>query len=157
MSEAIKWNDSLSLGLEVIDEQHKKLLKIVNEVIGCFDRDDRDHFLKIKFSELREYTVIHFHDEEDYMVKIQYDKITEHKKQHDDLKKQVKSYQASFFHHESITKDQLIEFFRNWLLEHILNHDMSIKTFLVQKEEDDIPADEKEKNSDDETKDDSPK
>jgi len=130
----LQWNDSLSIGVDSIDSQHKELIRIVNELITCIDSGNiESNAIKI-MHELKEYTVLHFVDEEKYMNSIKYNKINEHRAAHNQLKHSVSFFQSSLYHHECFDKEKSITFIKHWLLDHVLGEDMKIKEFILQNE-----------------------
>lgn len=124
---SIQWVESLSLGVDSIDTEHKKLIKIANAIVEIAKQgDSRDRIIKA-FSILREYTVAHFDNEEAYMHSIQYHELGAHRQEHAELKRRVKEYQAMLYHAENISDKEILSFLKGWLVEHVLGSDMKIK------------------------------
>ena len=84
----IQWKESYRLGIEEIDEQHKKLFEIANRAYELlkndFVTDKYDRIVDI-IEELKDYAVYHFSFEEKYMASIKYRKLFSHKVIHDDF------------------------------------------------------------------------
>ncbi len=82
----IEWSDALSVGVQEIDDQHKGLAAMVNEmsegIKGGWGKEARDEVL----TRLVEYTKVHFATEESLMSISNYPGISTHKKQHDQRK-----------------------------------------------------------------------
>jgi len=129
----LEWNDSLSLGIEAIDAEHKKLLALSNALIASVKSDDRDTVRKC-FHELREYTVVHFLNEEKYMEQIRYPELSRHKLEHLELKSRVKQYQEGLFHRAKIDPKDVQEFIKHWLIDHVVYADMNIKIYRDRKQ-----------------------
>ncbi|MGI1690473.1 bacteriohemerythrin [Thermoanaerobacter uzonensis] len=85
----MKWTESLSVENELIDSQHKELIKKVNDVLeACNQKKGKEKIEEVmKF--LKDYTIEHFSAEEDLMKKYQYPSYEEHKKIHEDFIKKV--------------------------------------------------------------------
>lgn len=128
----IEWNEGLSLGLEKIDRQHKHLIDLANSLLAATHRMATAEIHKI-FHQFREYTVYHFNEEEEYMKSIKYPKLEDHQRQHIDLKNQVKQFQDTIYRHGTIPEEEILEFLRNWLINHIIQSDLAIKDFLAKK------------------------
>ncbi|TIH12326.1 hypothetical protein D0S45_18490 [Marinifilum sp. JC120] len=128
----IEWHDGLNLGIKEIDEQHKALIGMVNEVLEAFEKGEEDASIDSLLSKLKEYTVYHFNAEEQYMEKIGYPQISEHRQKHASLKNSVKSLQAARFHQEQISAQDIKELLTKWLVEHILRVDYHIVEFVKQ-------------------------
>lgn len=118
--------DGLKLGIDEIDEQHKKLVDLTNEfmqmVLSENDVDWKDHVLNT-LNGMLTYSQEHFSFEEKIMEEIGYAKFEEHKKTHDEF---VMYAVARFAGFESMNKDdsvELMNFLKNWLVTHILKAD----------------------------------
>ena len=115
------------LGVEAMDAEHIKLFEIAERAFlllnDQFIIDKFDYIVKI-MEELRDYTVVHFSDEEAYMESIQYKKIFSHKIEHQEFIEKINQIDW-----EEVEKDQekailaILEFLNNWLVNHILYTD----------------------------------
>ena len=128
----IEWNDGLSLGIKEIDEQHKTLIGMVNDILEAFAKGETDTAVDRMLSQLKEYAVLHFSKEEEYMEKIEYPQLAEHRQFHEELKRRVKSLQAERFRRETVTPEDLKELLSSWLIEHLLHEDYKIGQFVKQ-------------------------
>ncbi|WP_082140138.1 bacteriohemerythrin [Desulfovibrio sp. TomC] len=126
---SLAWNESLSLGIEEIDNEHRKLIDLSNILISSVKTNDRD-IIKKCFHELREYTVTHFSHEEKYMDTIRFPDIEKHRTEHLELKLSVKHYQDSIYHQTEIDPAEVCNFIKHWLIDHVIYSDMNIKIFV---------------------------
>lgn len=123
----IQWSEEYRLGLHSIDEQHKYLFAIANKAYELLKNDLRldkyDQILEI-LDELTDYTAVHFKEEEQYMASINYPKLLSHKVQHADFIEKISNIDLN-----KVDNDQdkylldLLDFFAEWLLNHILKTD----------------------------------
>lgn len=125
-----KWDNGYKLGLPKIDEQHKKLFDLAEELYILF-RDEFciDKYDKIieKINGLKEYTIFHFNTEEAYMQEIGYKKYLSHKVDHDDFIKTVNNIDMDMIdegHDDFIL--ELLKFVTTWISDHILQKDALI-------------------------------
>lgn len=126
----IVWTDQLRVGNAAIDTEHQKLIHICNALIDAMQHGlPKPQFTKI-LSELREYTVFHFNNEEEYMRSIKYPGLNQQIDEHNQLKRRVKDLQSSVFRGEKISHDELRATLKEWLIGHILNSDLKIRDFL---------------------------
>ncbi|WP_422446740.1 bacteriohemerythrin [Thermoanaerobacterium sp. DL9XJH110] len=126
----IRWKDEYRIGVEKIDEQHKKLFEIAGRAYDLlkneFYIDKYDRIVEI-LNELKDYTVYHFNSEEEYMKSIGYRRFLSHKVEHDDFIEKINSVDFS-----KIDSNQdkyildLLEFIVNWIDKHILGRDKLI-------------------------------
>jgi hemerythrin len=126
----IKWKDEYSLGVEQIDEQHRKLFEIAGRAYDFlkdeFSIDKYDQVVAI-LEELKDYAVYHFETEEGYMKSIGYRKFLSHKVVHDDFIQKVKDTNLNKV--DENPEQYLLEvlnFIVNWIDGHILGMDKKI-------------------------------
>ena len=120
----IIWKKEFNTGIEKIDSQHKKLVHLINLLEAAKGKQNENEIVHDAFFELVEYTKVHFADEEKYMEEINYPKIVEHKAQHKVLVKQVIRILNLLKNGNINIGDKLILILNNWLVKHILDHDL---------------------------------
>ena len=122
--------EEYKIGIEVIDEQHKKLFELTEKTYQLLKNDFTfDKYDKIVhlIGELRDYTEFHIKTEEEYMESIGYKRMFTQKIEHDAFVKKLKDVDLKKIDHdqdEYIIK--LLQFLNDWLVEHILEKDMLI-------------------------------
>ena len=126
------WSDSLSVKVPSIDEQHKKLVALVNDVHEVAVSDKDDETLEKVFNDLVEYTQRHFIYEEKLFEKYDYSRIQQHINSHENLKKKVNSYLADF-KTGNVDMLEFLAFMVDWLQDHIMGEDMEYSEFFNQK------------------------
>lgn len=117
-------------GIKQIDEEHARLFEIAEEAYQLrkneFIPDKYDNIREI-LRKLKEYTFIHFENEEKYMESIQYKRRFTQKVQHDAFRCKLDDIDI-----ESIDEgsdeiiDEILQFLTDWLVEHILHTDKLI-------------------------------
>lgn len=118
------WTDKLSVGVNVIDDDHKKLVNMVNELYDGITAGKGKEALAKILDELVNYTKIHFDREEQLFAKTGYPAAAAHKKEHDDLTKQVLDVQAKYKNGSVATLSlEVMNFLKNWLVNHIQGSD----------------------------------
>lgn len=129
----IVWSETLLIGKMEIDAEHKQLIRIANSLLRAMQEGrNKNDFAKI-LHELREYTVFHFNNEEEYMRSIGYPDLNKHVEEHNTLKKRVKDLQHSVFIGDNVEYDALREMLKDWLVGHILSCDLRIKEYQMPK------------------------
>lgn len=121
------------LGHETIDNQHRRLIKMLNELnqnICC--NGQRWVFGKI-LDDLYAYTGYHFSTEERLMKKYNYPTDLEHKTIHDAFVGKVVALKKSFDACECEIGTELINFLIDWLAHHVQNSDRKLVSFLNYK------------------------
>ena len=127
----IEWNEDLSVGNYDIDEQHKELIKIINEVITVIKEKQYtfSNLLSI-VCKLDNYVSQHFQYEENFMNMHHIEGKEKHIKEHDFARKKMNSLnvieQENF--EEKFFFDTL-GWLSNWLIDHIMNTDKMLDIY----------------------------
>ena len=79
------WDASLELGIELVDNQHRELVSVVEELIIASSEKDLSSTFINTLMFLEDYTLKHFADEEAYQVASDYPDYLYHKRLHEDL------------------------------------------------------------------------
>jgi len=129
----MKWKDDLSVGVIKFDAQHKQLVGLVDDLHRGI-REEKDKYdIGAILDKLLEYTSKHFLAEEMDMIAYGYDEYEEHKKEHDDLKLQVKEFYSNYYSGNIVLKDDIMNFVVEWLSEHIAKTDRKYGPFFNSK------------------------
>ena len=128
----IVWDEILSVGVDEIDEDHRKLLNIFNILNHSVMAEESSDYLAATLAELINCTVWHFSHEERLMLKHRYEGIEEHKAEHQELIKSAKELQQEILQADKPVVDEHIEFLERWLTEHILTADLRLGSYLAQ-------------------------
>jgi hemerythrin len=115
----IKWNDNYSVGISMIDEEHKKLFGIINKVIDAKGHKDNPEELKEVLREMTDYTLTHFTTEEAYMKAFDYPEYQDHKEEHSDFSSEIMVYTYNVIKGNYQFANELIEYLKQWLINHI--------------------------------------
>ncbi len=129
----ILWSEKYNTGIKEIDEQHKKLVAILNSLYGSFvDRTTNEKIKKV-IQEMTDYIQYHFGVEEKYFKEFNYENTEEHIKEHQYFIKQVKDFQQSLEEGKVSVTFKLMNFLRSWLIEHINGTDRKYIALFKEK------------------------
>ena len=124
----LAWSDEYETGYEEIDNQHKRLFKLVSDLIESCQRNDNKIAVGETLSFLVDYAGKHFEDEERIAGLYNYPQQKQHKKIHEDFSKTVALYVERY--NESGDSDALFiavnKIIARWLVEHIQGEDIKI-------------------------------
>ncbi|MGA1862271.1 bacteriohemerythrin [Deferribacter thermophilus] len=129
----IEWSDKLSVGIKKFDEQHKNLVRLVNEIYDAVNADKSAAVLEKILNELVEYTVYHFDSEEEAFKRFGYPEYEKHKRIHEDLKAQVGEFLEKYKKGDTAIGFTLLNFLKKWLVNHIMGEDKKYSSFLKGK------------------------
>lgn len=121
----IEWGPEYSVHINKIDEQHKKLVGIINKLYEALaDETGLKEFIRKVIEDLLDYTNYHFGTEEDLMRNSGHPNFLEHKAEHDSFVKKVLEFQENYKKGNILAlRSDVIRFLRDWLLHHILTVD----------------------------------
>jgi hemerythrin len=128
----VEWDDRYSIGIPVIDEQHKALIVITNRLFaGCLKEDAE---AKAKFrsivKEVVDYVKYHFSAEEKILERIGYPGIEGHKREHEFFIRELLAKVQAFEEGQKYVPNLFARFLRDWVLAHIAMSDKAYATYL---------------------------
>jgi len=125
---AIQWTPNLSVGVEMIDEQHKIWFQKAAQLFEAGQKGQAKETILQMFDFLDDYTKFHFKDEEEYMKSIQYPGLDDQKRMHagfiEELARLRKDYNESGGNVLLIINANKMVI--NWLTKHISTADKKI-------------------------------
>ena len=125
----IEWSEKLSVGNKTIDNDHKKLFEIYNDLVDLIELNkSREEFAKI-LSEMTDYVLNHFKKEEIYMQEFSYPKFLEHKQYHLDYNYKVALYNYDLLSNSPPDPKTIIKFIEDWWINHILKADTEYENY----------------------------
>lgn len=130
----VVWKDEYSVGIEMIDNDHRKLLNLINEFqTAVFYRTGKE-FEEQAFDALVDYTRTHFRREEDLMKEHGYPGFEAHQAEH---RKMIEQVEASLVQYQSegrhVPLKRTVVYLREWLIDHINGTDQAYSGFLRDK------------------------
>ena len=129
----LRWTQDLSVKIAEIDNQHKELVNLINILHDSMKEEKGKDALRKALNDLVDYTVYHFETEERLFRKYDYPDYLSHKKEHDDLIKQVLKLTREYERDEVVITADLLSFLEKWLDNHIINVDKKYTSFLNSK------------------------
>lgn len=130
----MSWNDKMSVGVGVIDEDHKKLVSMVNNLYDGIQGGKGKDSVGPVLDGLIEYTKMHFAREEKFFAQTGYPDSPAHKKEHEALTKQVADVQTKYKAGATSTLSlEVMNFLKNWLINHIQGSDKKYGPHLNSK------------------------
>ena len=112
----IEWDPSYSVGVHLIDDQHKQLFGFINAF-----HDDKEN-LKHTLEDLLSYVDFHFKTEEEYFKNFGYENQEEHRAQHKFYEEEIKDLYKKYLlekQSEGRISKEMQEFIKDWITRHI--------------------------------------
>jgi hemerythrin-like metal-binding protein len=126
----IVWDQSLSVEVDEIDEDHRRLVDLFNILSHSVEKGDATDYIEAVLEELISCTVWHFRHEERLMLLYKYREFETHKAEHNELIESVRGLQKKFHQENKQLANEDIEYLEDWLTGHILGQDMRLGFFL---------------------------
>lgn len=136
--EPIVWNANFLTGVDEIDDQHRILVNTLNEANAKLEGNTSAEFLEQITRDLLSYALYHFETEEELMKEYGYseertDDADSHLQQHRSFSAKVVAVRDGLKAGILISREDLLSFLNNWLVNHILNTDKRLGTFVAGK------------------------
>jgi len=124
------WTSDLTVNVREIDDQHKQLLKMINDLYAAMKSGQGQAVQEKLLTGLADYTVYHFDNEERYFDRFGYPEARDHKRMHTELKAQVTDLIGKFQSGQAALSVELFDFLKDWLVNHISKTDRRYGTFF---------------------------
>ncbi|MFO0753232.1 MAG: bacteriohemerythrin [Thermodesulfovibrionales bacterium] len=126
----IQWSGNYSVNVGMIDDQHKEIIRLVNEMHDALRQRKSREVLGRILSELADYAVKHFKVEEDLFQKYGYPEEAVHKEAHAALVNKVVELKRDFESGRASINTDVMNFLKDWLINHILRIDKRYSAFM---------------------------
>jgi hemerythrin len=124
------WNESYSVRVRQFDSQHQKLFEIVNTLADAMRAGKGEDVIRDVVAKLAAYTRTHFLHEESVMQQTGYPGLPAHRQQHARLMASVEQYQSDLEQGHQADTVAVLQFLRNWLINHIQKSDKAYSAHL---------------------------
>jgi hemerythrin len=124
-SDLVTWSPTFSVGIKLIDDQHKELLNLTNDLFNhCVgnEAEERSYFEKV-IHEAVKYVKIHFSTEEKIMRQTSFSGFLDHKREHEAFVLTVVEQVQAFNEGKKFNLTTFTKFLKNWILTHIALQD----------------------------------
>jgi hemerythrin len=127
----IEWTNDLSIGIDLIDNQHQTWIEHYNRAVEAIEAQHEVAQISRSLEFLSDYTETHFSTEEQAMAESAYPELEEHKAKHNALRKTLSAMMEEFIEDGAtdILAESVETFLGNWLIKHIKEVDMRFAAF----------------------------
>lgn len=130
----IEWNDDYNVGIEKFDQQHQRIVALINQIHDASESGQQRQALMTVFNSLAGYTKTHFAEEERLMQKHGYAFLEKHKAEHQRLNQELAELYRKFFTSNTPLALELFDLLNRWLFVHILSEDKQYSAFFAGKD-----------------------
>lgn len=131
----IQWTDEMSVGIELIDDQHKQLIQHLSDFATAIESHHVAARIGSTLDFLIKYTGFHFSSEEKHMAVNDYPGLENQVTQHNQFRATLSNLEEDFKEEGAtyILADSIDTLLVNWLIKHICGMDVAFGTFLRKK------------------------
>lgn len=129
----IEWSDEYSVGVSKLDEQHKTIVDLINQLIEFPDCSNNSEVLHETLNLMMKYSMEHLNYEEKLMIESGYPDTLDHKNYHTAYIERYADLSIQAMRAGNEVTLMLLKFLRDWWNEHILVEDMKYKPFFKEK------------------------
>ena len=129
----VAWDDALSVGIDVIDEHHRYLFDLTNDLFDVVEakRGARDVARVLKA--LEQYTQVHFRAEERMMAHHAYGEQERQHSQHRDFEAKLDEFYSELHDNPLTAQFDVLIYLRDWLIKHIKLEDAKLKELVTKR------------------------
>jgi hemerythrin-like metal-binding protein len=128
------WKDEYLVGHEELDQHHRTMFKIINDLYSGMMRGASNHDLRSLFKRAVAYADIHFGREEAVLADSRYPRLGEHQQAHRAYVQQIGALTGPGPGSERAISMDMLLFLKDWWLKHILGMDRAYAPFLATAE-----------------------
>jgi hemerythrin-like metal-binding protein len=131
--EAVIWDEKYTTGIDLIDNQHKELFVLTNDLFkACRSGESilKDMF-KETMGRMVEYVRFHFGAEQELLQKINYPEYHDHKKQHDELIRNILEAVKEYNEGKKFVPNHFVRTLRDWIQSHIAIYDKRYALYIA--------------------------
>jgi hemerythrin-like metal-binding protein len=126
----IEWDESYRIDIGEIDNQHKKLMQIMNDLHAAMRQGKGKQVIGDIISSLVDYTNYHFSLEQSIFEQYKYPAALSHLAEHQEFIDRVNDFTKKFSENQLGLTLEVMNFLSNWLTRHIKGSDMQYAKYL---------------------------
>ncbi len=116
----LEWEEKYSVGVEEIDNQHKRMFVVINELLDAISTKSTEENLGHIIESLIQYKIFHFGTEEKYFKEFNYEETDDHVKKHREFNEKLTEMKAKYPTYTVEFAFELIDFLEDWLIDHLM-------------------------------------
>ncbi len=128
------WNESFSVGDKLMDDQHRFLLSIINDLFNAMQKNMAEQGVHQIVEKMVKYTKIHFSSEEAMLREVRYPGYTTQVMEHIKFTGQVLAFQDQIVYKKRGLNIEILNFLKEWWINHINGLDMLYMAYLKDKD-----------------------
>lgn len=127
----VKWDDSLSVGIDAIDEQHRYLLDLINDLYNVVSQKTGTREVARLIKSTDAYAKVHFRAEELMMQHYGYSDIHNQEQQHHAFEAKIREFYEELHDNPLVAQFDVLSYLRDWLIHHIRVEDTKLRSLVI--------------------------
>jgi len=128
----IDWSENLSLKIKLIDEQHKKLIDLINDFYDGINKSSSKEKIFEMINAMKNYAGFHFSTEENLLQRYNFPDYQNHRNTHDKFIVSVNNFEERFKSGKLLLSLEITNFIKEWITNHIMKTDKQYADFLIK-------------------------
>ncbi|HEY8095362.1 MAG TPA: bacteriohemerythrin [Methylobacter sp.] len=124
------WDESLSVGIGTIDEHHRYLFDLINDLYDVVINKLGAREVARLVKALDAYAKVHFRAEEQMMTHYGYAGIHRQEHQHHDFEAKIREFYEELHANPLVAQFDVLSYLRDWLVKHILVEDIQLRSLV---------------------------
>jgi hemerythrin len=131
----VEWNEKYSVGIDLIDTQHKKLISLTNTLYkGCLmGEKEAQRYFRETIQATVDYVKYHFTAEEKLMEYVKYPDFVNHKNLHSGFVMEILEGVKSFQSGRKFVPNTFVRYLKDWILSHIAVMDRQYASYILSR------------------------
>lgn len=129
----IKWRESYQTGIKSMDEQHQKLIELINKLYRVIRKEESSDSIKEVLDEMNKYAAKHLKEEEAILRTNDYPDYANHIATHQNYLDKLEKLMAEAKEENEAAVNDTYVFLRQWWMGHIVAEDQKYGDFLKSK------------------------
>lgn len=129
----LEWKEEYSVGIDSIDEQHKKMIDLINQLQAALIYATGIEFERDALNALVDYTKVHFAYEEGMLEDNDYPGFEAHKAQHAKMIAKVEAVLEEYQKEPETAMKNAVDYLQDWLIVHINGTDKAYCDYIIAK------------------------
>lgn len=131
MTDLINWTPDMSVGVSVLDEDHRRIMILINRLHDSIQNGEGTALMGDILQALHVYILLHFDSEELMLRQTNYPDTDGQHQAHEKMKEKTSALLNVFRESpESVRPVEVLMFLRDWWVDHIMNSDMKYAAHL---------------------------
>jgi hemerythrin len=126
----LDWDDRMAVGHDVIDEQHKQLVGLINEIAELAGSPPDGEAVGPRLKQFHDYTMHHFATEQQLMDYKTYPEYFRHLDEHLECSTKALAFYQEFIRNKTLPLPEFLDFLVNWFNTHSMGIDQTLGDYL---------------------------